>query len=77
MGDELVSINLTSDEALVLLEWLVRFNNRKDIVFDDQAEQRVLWDLESLLETALAEPFRPEYDQLVADVRERVRDSLE
>ena len=70
-------IDLTSDEALVLFDWLVRFNNREDIEFDDQAEQRVLWDIESLLETSLVEPFRPEYDQLLADARERVRDSLE
>lgn len=71
-----ISIDLTEDEAMVLFEWLSRINKSNDLDFEDQAEQRVLWDLEALLEAALAQPFRTNYDQLLADARERVRDSL-
>ena len=42
-----VSIELSGDEALVLFEWITRFNKREDAEFEDQAEQRVLWDIES------------------------------
>lgn len=69
-----ITIALTTDEALVLFEWLSRFNQRDDVEFADQAEQRVLWDIEATLETKLAEPFRGDYDELIAAARARVRD---
>ncbi|MGH8892475.1 MAG: hypothetical protein ACRDWY_04090 [Actinomycetes bacterium] len=77
MATERVNIDLTNDEALVLLEWLNRFNRREDVEFDDQAEQRVLWDVEASLEAALTEPFSSDYDRLLADARDRVRDPVE
>jgi hypothetical protein len=73
-GDAKVIIELTGDEALVFFDWIARFNEREDVVFDDQAEQRVLWDIECILESALAEPFAPNYDQLLAAARENVRE---
>jgi hypothetical protein len=69
-----IALSLTADEALVLFEWITQFNKREDVSFVDQAEQRVLWDLESMLEAALAEPFRDDYDTLLAAARARVRD---
>jgi hypothetical protein len=69
-----VSLKLSTDEALVLFEWITRFNQRADTTFDDQAEQRVLWDLEATLEAALAEPFRGDYRALLEAARARVRD---
>ena len=77
MSGERVQIDLTGDEALVLFEWVSRFNKREDVEFEDQAEQRVLWDVEASLEAALVEPFRSEYVQLLAAARARVRDRLE
>lgn len=77
MATERVQIELTGDAALVLFEWVSRFNKREDVEFEDQAEQRVLWDVEASLEAALAEPFSGDYDRLLADARERVRDPLE
>ena len=43
-----VKLELTGDEALVLYEWLTRFNQRDDVEFADQAEERVLCDLEAM-----------------------------
>ena len=77
MAAERVQLDLSGDEALVLFEWITRFNKRQDAEFEDQAEQRVLWDVEALLEAALVEPFSGDYDQLLAEARERVRDRLE
>ena len=80
MGDDSagadVRLPLTQDEALVLFEWLANFNKR-EYEFEDQAEQRVLWDLEAMLESELVAPFSPDYRDLVAAARERVRDSTE
>ncbi|GAB2570322.1 hypothetical protein [Kribbella endophytica] len=77
MANERVQIELTGDEALVLFEWVSRFNKREDVEYEDQAEQRVLWDVEATLEAALVEPFSSEYVQLLTAARARVRDRLE
>ena len=70
-----VKIELTKDEAIVLFEFLSRFNETDNPdLFDDQAEQRVLWDIECILEKELAEPFRTDYDEIVKQARNRVRD---
>ena len=54
-----VNITLTGHEALVLFDFLARFNQQERFPFQDQSEQRVLWDLEADLEEQLAEPFDP------------------
>lgn len=69
-----VAIELTGDEALVLYDWLTRFNQEADSGCVDQAEQRVLFDLESMLETALVAPFQDDYAKLLAQARSKVRD---
>lgn len=77
MSEEKVTVELTRDEAIVLFEWLARFNEVEDRQFEDQAEERVLWDLEAMLEKILWEPFSDRYGDILARARERVRDSEE
>lgn len=69
-----VNLSLTQDEALVLFEWLATFN-KTEYQFVDQAERRVLWDLEARLESTLTAPFRDDYLNVVAAARARLRDS--
>lgn len=69
-----VNLALTSDQALVLFEWVARFNETSH-EFADQAEQRVLWDIEAMLESALLVPLSPDYKKLVQEARTRLRDS--
>jgi hypothetical protein len=69
-----VQLALSHDEALVLLDWLARFNKTREARFEDQAEQRVLWDLEAMLEKALPDVVAPRYSEFVRQARERVRD---
>lgn len=69
-----VTLALTQDEAIVLLEWLSRFNVDGDCRFEDQAEQRVLWDLEASLESMLSAPLKPDYAETLARARARLRD---
>lgn len=66
-----VELRVTVAEALVLFEWLASVNEKESLVVDE-AERRVLWDLESQLETKLVEPFLPEYAQLVEAAKKTV-----
>ena len=40
-----VKITLTSDEALVLFDFLQRFSETEKLEITDQAEERALWNL--------------------------------
>jgi hypothetical protein len=72
-----VSIELTSDEVLVLFEWLHRINEDQGTIFEDQAEQRVAWDLEAALEIANPHLFSSDYTARLQAAKERVRDLLD
>ena len=75
MADE-ISIGLSREQALVLYDWLARKGAAvQPAAFEDQAEQRVLWDLESALESVLDEPLRADYRELIAAARARLRDA--
>lgn len=70
-----VIVAFSKDEALVLFEWLHFINEVEDNgLFQDQSEQRVLFDLESELERVLTEPFDKNYPELLALARQRIRD---
>jgi hypothetical protein len=56
-----VMVELTKAEALVLSDWLSRFNKEVDEQALHPAEKRVLWDLECSFEQALVEPFGADY----------------
>lgn len=69
-----IKIDLTKDEAIVLFEFLSRFNkNIHEEMFEDKAEQQVLWDIECLLEKELVEPFHSDYRDIVKRAREIVK----
>jgi hypothetical protein len=71
----IISIQLSNDEALVLLEWLINFNQTKHPeFFEDQAEERVLFDLEALLEECVPELLEPNYIDSLAKARKAIRD---
>ena len=75
MSDKKMNIELTSEEALVLSAFLYRFNDEKyEGIFEDLAEQKVLWDIECLLERELVEPLRPDYLELLQKARDKIRD---
>lgn len=69
---------LTPDEALVLDAFLARGRAAGDDYsgIEDQAELRVLWDLQAILESWLP-LMSADYDGALAAARERVRDSTE
>ena len=55
-----IEIRLTGDEALVIFEFLARFDESQTLKIIDQAEERALWNLHALLEKKLVEPFKAE-----------------
>lgn len=78
MKNRVVKVEFSNDEALVLFEYLARTNeNTTEDQFDDQAEQRVLWDLECILKKQLTEPLLSNYDQLLSEARSKIRDPKE
>ena len=72
-----VVLTLSQQEALVLFEWLANFNEHGTSAFADQAEQRVLWNLEAGLESVLVAPLRRDYDKLLEQARAAVRDAVD
>ncbi|MFK0005184.1 hypothetical protein [Paenarthrobacter sp. NPDC090522] len=70
---EPVRIELNEDQALVLFDWLCRLNDRSPAAgVTHQAEQRVLWDMQADLESVLLAPFEANYNELLAQARNRV-----
>ncbi len=76
MASTKVTLQLSNDEALVFFDWIKRFNE-STASFADQAEERVLWDLEAILEKQMVEAFSDDYEQLLVAARNRVRDATE
>lgn len=70
-----VLLELTKEEAIVLLDWLSRFNEEEKLeLFKDQAEERVLWDVEASIEKVISETFDSNYAEILSKAREKVRD---
>lgn len=75
MNDKVI-INLSQDQALVLWELLYRVNSQKILnnFFEDQAEQRILWDLEGILEKNTSSIISWDYLKCLEKARFVVRD---
>jgi hypothetical protein len=68
-----VSISISSDAALVLLEVVATLNETGAIGDVGDAERRVLWDLEADLEAQLAVVTAIDYRTEVENARSRIR----
>lgn len=70
-----ICLSLSNDEALVLFDWLSRFNEcEQSAFFQDQAEERLLFDLEALLEKSVATILDEDYKDKLLRAREKIRD---
>ena len=65
-----MKIELTEAEALVLSDWLHR-NCKKKELFEDLAEQYVMWNIDCQLEKELS--FTEDYADAIAQARETVK----
>lgn len=69
-----VELSLSKSQALVLFDGISRFNDDDSNTFADQAEQRILWDLEASLEAKLVEVVSGNYEDAITTARRNVRD---
>lgn len=69
-----IHLELSADEALVFFEFASRFTDSDELTIGDEAEARVLWNLCGRLEKHLSQPFSPNYPELLAQARRRLRD---
>ncbi len=72
--DGFVLIKFSNEEAIVFLEWLSRFNEEEDNKFADQAEERILWDIEAVLEKNTIGILGNDYAEALSKARKTVRD---
>jgi len=72
--EDTIDLQLSRDEALVLFEWVQRIEaeGRFRQVVKESAEVVALWALSARLEKALAEPFAPNYLELLRAASERL-----
>jgi len=76
MNDD-VTLPLNANEALVLFEFLTRFVDHDRLEIVDQAEQRVLWNIQAQLETMMDCLNNPRYEEEVTEARRALRDPQE
>jgi hypothetical protein len=67
-----VSVTLERHVALVLFEFLSRLSDADEFMAEDRADQVAVWTLVGSLESILAEPFDPKYQELLIQARRRV-----
>jgi hypothetical protein len=68
-----ITITLPDNEALVLFDLLSRYVQSNLLGTEDQAEQRALWNLQSLLEPHIVAVFSANYQELIAAARDAIR----
>ena len=66
-------IKLNNYEVLVFFDWLVKFVENNEI--NDEAEQKILYDLECLLESTLEEPFMEDYKDIINRAKRYIIDN--
>jgi hypothetical protein len=70
-----ILIEISGEEAIVLFEWLYNFNEKEQYeLFEDQAEKRILFDLQAELEKVISAIFSDNYIDILAKAREKIRD---
>lgn len=67
-------IDLKPEEALVLIDFLLRFRDQETLCIAHPAETNALWDLCAVLESQVPELLDPEYEGKLAAARNAVAD---
>lgn len=72
----IINIKLSQEQSIVLWDLLYRINSKQvfNTFFEDQSEQRILWDLESILEKETSNIFSGDYLEDLTKARESIRD---
>lgn len=71
-----IQISLTADEALILFEFLSRFEESNELAIVDQAEKWALSNLLGPLQKQLVSPFQEDYVEKLRQARNRLRENF-
>jgi hypothetical protein len=74
MNEMNIEIIITRAEALVLFEFLAKFDDTNTLHMSDSSEAKVLLKLLGELESKLVEPFYPNYLEILEAARASLRD---
>jgi hypothetical protein len=72
MTEDSIVLKLSRAQALVLVDWLIVFDDSDAAPPLDSAERRVLWRIEGRLHQLMGELFAPNYRELLENARARV-----
>jgi hypothetical protein len=70
-----INVTMTSDDALVLFEFLSRYDQTGELKLVDDSERQTLWNLLCLLEKRLIAPLQPDYEELLRQACEALNHS--
>jgi len=68
------TIELDKNESLVLIDLLIRFREKEELVFEHESEKQIFYDLCAMLEFQVPELLSPKYRELLAEARSKVAD---
>jgi hypothetical protein len=72
MAEAKVAVNLSRGEAIVLVDFLMRFRDKERLAVEHKAEEQLLYDLCAVVENQLPELFDPQWRSLVERARASV-----
>jgi hypothetical protein len=72
MSDQTFTIELGRSESLVLFDLLADFDSQTQLDIPSSAERLALIRLHGALESAMVEPFQPDYQKLLASARAKL-----
>jgi hypothetical protein len=74
MSQKKIMLALSKDEAIVFMNFLLRFRDQEKLSIEDEEDSQILWDLCCLLEDQLVpELLDPNWSLLVGKAQEIVR----
>lgn len=65
----MATVNFKSEEAFVLIEFLLRFRDDETLTIAHPAEKQMLWDLCAMLESQVPELLDPKYGEKLNEAR--------
>jgi hypothetical protein len=68
----MATVEFKPEEALVLVDFLIRFRDKELLAIEHPAEEHALWDLCALLESQIPELIGPGYDEKLDRARSLV-----
>ena len=77
MSQHAATVQLSTDEALVLFELFARFSATNELRLRHNAEFVALSRISAQIDKAVTAPFDAQYEALLAQARERVADGYE